>query len=442
MSSATLSSRVARVQTLFTVGVLAVVAMGTSVAVHALLTRQANQHLIWVTTRIANYTPAALEDLDLNWFRGEVEEVRPSDVRVELLDGSRRLIFAAGPDVVVRATEAGCAERETVRACATPVGTALLIAARASADDIASRQQFHIALFVACGLAGVATALVSRWVTRRAVQPLADLAARVESMEAGSGARLGRQTGLAELDGVAACFDGLVERFEQALNREKRFAAQASHELRTPLTIARAEIESLLRRENDAGAAERAVAAIDRLAALVQALLWFARAQERLPGEHLELVNLADLVRGEVDALGVAHAGSRFRCELPDEALVRADEELVRRALSNLFENAIQHGGGGEIEVAMTRAGDYLTVSVRNGGSVIPMELREQIFLPFFRARPATGAPGFGLGLALARAVARAHGGDIAVGSGREDETEMLLRLPLVVWHHAEAQIA
>jgi CheY-like chemotaxis protein len=62
-------------------------------------------------------------------------------------------------------------------------------------------------------------------------------------------------------------------------------------------------------------------------------------------------------------------------------------------------------------------------------------------FLPFFRARPAPGAPGFGLGLPLARAVARAHGGDVTVGSGRTDETEMLLRLPVVVWHQAQAQL-
>jgi len=420
---------------------LAIVAVGTSLVVHSLLARKADQHLLSVTTRIAAYVPVTLEGLDLSWFRGEVEEVRPSDVRIELLDASGRQILAAGPDLNATAQKAGCTEHGTVRVCATSAGAALLVAARDSSDDLASRHQLDLALFIACGLAGLAAAIGSRSVTRRAVQPLVDLAARVDGMEPGSGRRLGRQTGLAELDGVATCFDGLVERFEQALNREKRFAAQASHELRTPLTIARAEIESLLGEEHDAGAAGRAVAAIDRLAALVQALLWFARAQERLRQEHLDLVNLADLVRAEVDTLRVAHPDCRFQCELPDESLVRADEELLRRALSNLLENAIQHGAGASIEVEMTRAKDELTVSVRNGGSVIPLGLREQIFLPFFRARPAPGSPGFGLGLPLARAVARAHGGDVAVGPGREDATEMLLRLPVVVWHQAEAQL-
>ncbi|HKO94729.1 MAG TPA: HAMP domain-containing sensor histidine kinase, partial [Polyangiaceae bacterium] len=351
MKSATLSSRVARVQTLFTVSMLALVAVGTSIAVHSLLARKADQHLLSVTSRIAAYVPASLEGLDLSWFQREVEEVRPSDVRIELLDASRRPVFVAGPDIGASALATGCAERGTVRACTTSVGGALLMAARESSDDLASRRQLDLALFIACGVAGLAAALGSRFVIGRAVQPLADLAARVESVEPGSGQRLGIQTGLQELDGLAAGFDALVARFEQALNREKRFAAQASHELRTPLTLARAEIESLSRGEQDQSAAVRAMTAIDRLTALVQALLWFARAQERLRNEDLELVNLADLVRTEVAALQLAHARARFHCELPDEALVHADEELVRRAVSNLLENAVQHGAGGTVEV-------------------------------------------------------------------------------------------
>lgn len=441
MTSTTLSSRVARVQTLFTVSMLALVAVGTSIAVHSLLARKADQHLLSVTSRIAAYVPATLEGLDLSWFRGEVEEVRPSDIRIELIDASHRQIFVAGPDIDAPDVGVGCAERATVRSCATSVGAALLIASRDSSDDLASRRQLDLALFIACAIGGLAAAMGSRSVTRRAVQPLADLAARVESMEPGSGRRLGRQTGLQELDGLAAGFDSLVERFEQALNREKRFAAQASHELRTPLTLARAEIESLSRGEQDLNAAVRAMAAIDRLTALVQALLWFARAQEQLTDDHLDVINLADLVRTEVAALQLAHSSARFHCELPDEALVRADEELVRRAVANLLENAIQHGAGDAIELNMTHSGQELAFSVRNGGSSIPPELHEQIFLPFFRARPTPGAPGFGLGLPLARAVARAHGGDVAVGPERTDETEMVLRLPLVMWHQAEAPL-
>jgi signal transduction histidine kinase len=441
VSSATLSSRVARIQTLFTVSILALVALGTSIAVHSLLARKADQHLLSVTTRVAAYVPAQLEELDLNWFRGEVEEVRPSDVRIELRDASRRPIFTAGPALELPALEGGCAERAAVRGCAVGAGTALLIAARDSSDDRASRRQLDVALFIACGLAGLTAAIGSRSVTRRAVQPLADLAARVEVMEPGSGQRLGSPTGLSELDGLAARFDALVERFEQALNREKRFAAQASHELRTPLTLARAEIESIARGEQDVSAAARAMTAIDRLTGLVQALLWFARAQERLSDDHLDLVNLADLVRAEVGSLEAAHSNGRFHCELPDEALVRADEELVRRAVANLLENAIQHGAGDPIEVRMTQADNHLRFSVTNGGSAIPAELREQIFLPFFRVRPKSPTPGFGLGLPLARAVARAHGGDIQVGAERAHETEMVLRLPLVMWHQAEAPL-
>src|SRR3954466_7688142 len=98
---------------------LALVAVGTSIAVHSLLARKADQHLLSVTTRIAAYVPATLEGLDLNWFRGEVEEVRPSDVRIALLDASGQQIFAAGPGVDATLPKAGCAERGTARVCAT-----------------------------------------------------------------------------------------------------------------------------------------------------------------------------------------------------------------------------------------------------------------------------------------------------------------------------------
>ena len=97
-----------------------------------------------------------------------------------------------------------------------------------------------------------------------------------------------------------------------------------------------------------------------------------------------------------------------------------------------------RRGVDGRVQ-SMSQAGNHLSFRVTNGGSPIPLEFREQIFLPFFRVRPKTPTPGFGLGLPLARAVARAHGGDVEVGSGRPHETEMVLRLPLVMWHQAEA---
>src|SRR5262249_18295352 len=204
-----------------------------------------------------------------------------------------------------------------------------------------------------------------------------------------------------------------------ALAREKRFTAEASHELRTPLTVARAEIEALARGEGNGGAGRRALAALERLASLVEALLWFARAQSRLDHDRMELVNLADVIRAELEELRRAHPGRAFAVELPDEALVRGDEHLIRRAVANLLDNAVKYGDAAPIEARLARSGEGAVLSVANRGPAVAPTAREQIFVPFFRGRE-DGGSGFGLGLPFARAVARAHGGDVELGAARE----------------------
>src|SRR5262249_44815461 len=151
-------------------------------------------------------------------------------------------------------------------------------------------------------------------------------------------------------------------------------------ELRTPLTVARAEIETLAR---DAGAEgpRRALAALDRLCALVETLLWFARAQARLDGERMEIVNVADLMREELAAVA---PGRPRPVELPHGALVRGDEQLLRRALANLVDNAARHGEGA-IAARLTIDGGGLELSLHNGGPPISEARREALFQPFVR---------------------------------------------------------
>jgi signal transduction histidine kinase len=294
-----------------------------------------------------------------------------------------------------------------------------------------------LALLGACAVVGAGIALSSRAVTRRAIRPLLELTARVEAVEPGTGERSGFRSDLSELDALGRRFDDLVERFDAALAREKRFSAEASHELRTPLTIARAELEELMASAtHDPRALARAVSSIDRLSSLVDALLWFARAQGRLDTEHLEVVNLADIVRDELDVVGrVLALQVTDRC-IPDEALVRGDEELLRRAVANLLENAAKHGDGAPAAVRLIQFGDRLKLSIANGGRPIPAQFRDGIFMPFFRYRgDEHTVDGFGLGLPFARAVARAHGGELEHEPSSEHEVVMLLTLPLVDWN-------
>jgi signal transduction histidine kinase len=275
-------------------------------------------------------------------------------------------------------------------------------------------------------------------VTARAIAPLAKLASRVARLEPGGGERLELHSNVAEVDLLAERFDALVARFEEALEREKRFTAEASHELRTPLTLALAELEALARGEGDGAEPARALGALNRLAQLAESLLWFARAQGKIVDTRTDVVNLSDIIRAQVEDLRKAHPARRFQLDLPDEALVQAEETLIARAIGNLLDNAVKYGDDARIKVRVERSADTVRVTVINGGIGIPEAARSRVFVPFFRSSEANPqAEGFGLGLPFARAVARAHGGELRLGSERTLETELVLELPLVSWSNA-----
>jgi signal transduction histidine kinase len=448
VKSATLTSRVARVQTCVTAVALGVVAVGTSVAVRQLLTWKTDQHLESVMGRIGHYLDQAPpQSPDWAWLEYEVAEVRPHDVRVEIHDPAGQARIVVGPGSPLALLDVGCASQGNVRGCALRHGPYFIRATRDRSDDLAVSHQLTLALILACVAAAAVVALVSRAVMRRAVQPLSELEKRVSAIEPGTGQRVNLRSELLEIHNLAHRFDLLVERFEEALAREKRFTAEASHELRTPLTVARAEVEAIARNEHAPQALERALASLDGLGSLVEALLWFARAQSRVDDERMEIVNVADVVRSELRVLDRTHPGSSWLVELPDEALARGDEELLRRAAANLLDNAAKHGDGSHVEVCMSQARGSLELRVTNGGPVIPPELREDVFLPFVRAgSKLANRPGFGLGLPFARAVARAHGGDVRHGLALTSKTQMVLELPLVAWTNepgtSEASVA
>jgi signal transduction histidine kinase len=166
----------------------------------------------------------------------------------------------------------------------------------------------------------------------------------------------------------------------------------------------------------------------------VEALLWFARAQERLDDEGVALVNMADVIRAQLVELEGATLNRPIVARLPDEALVRGDERLLGRITANLLDNALKYGETAPVEISAGVEGEILSVRVINRGA-LSEDVRGRIFEPFFRG-PRTQAlvKGFGLGLPFARAVARTHGGDVVLGTGDPKRTEFVLTLPIVAW--------
>jgi signal transduction histidine kinase len=440
MTPRTLAGRIAAIQTVVTLLALTAAVVATTVTISVLLDRRADRGLRDIAARVAVLIERQdAESIGSLWVEREIDEIRPIAMRVEIRDRIGRTLAALGVAAEfgeIDSIEPGCGSHGTVRRCTFPAGAYVIVTATDEQEDLRTRDVFLVVMLIMIGLAAALVTFSSRAVARRTLAPLSRLTSRLSAINPGSGERVAMHSEIVELDRFAARFDDLLARFDDALARERRLTAHASHELRTPLTVARAEIDALASGADSVATRGRALAALDRLSALVEVLLWFARAEVRLDDAAMDVVNLADLVRAEVTERMRLQPEISARCDLPDEALVRGDERLLCRLAANLVDNAVKHGEGGDIELRAERAAGVVRLSIINRGQLAD-GVADRVFEPFFRGPRAANLPGFGVGLPFARAVARAHGGDLVLGASDPGHTAFVLRLPVVAWSNS-----
>lgn len=272
-----------------------------------------------------------------------------------------------------------------------------------------------------------------------------------------------------EVGRLARTFDGMLARLEEAFLRERRFTSDAAHELRTPLTVLKGTIGVALHRPRTAAQYREVLhsleAEVDRLIDLCEDLLTLARSESTAPRD---LGPVSDL--GEAAALAVERLrpfattrGVALELEIEAPLPVRGNPEHLGRAIYNLVHNAIKYTpSGGHVRVtgrivpgepppaattgsfsSRTAAPPHVVataeVRVTDDGPGISPEDLPHVFAPFFRtdrARTRTtdgqpGSTGAGLGLSIARAIARAHGGDIAATSTPGQGSTFVLSVPL-----------
>ena len=222
-----------------------------------------------------------------------------------------------------------------------------------------------------------------------------------------------------EIRQLADTFDAMLERLDRSFDGQRRLVASASHELRTPLAINRALLELAVTRP-DASADLRLLAhslleVNERHERLVDGLLTLADSENVVADRSP--VDLADVAEHVADLAGpvAGKAGVEIVRQLAPAATV-GDPILLERLTFNLVENGIRHneGDGGWLSVRTATVHGRATLYVSNTGPVVPGYEVETLFQPFRRLgrERVGGARGFGLGLSIVRAVARAHGGD------------------------------
>jgi two-component system, OmpR family, sensor kinase len=275
---------------------------------------------------------------------------------------------------------------------------------------------------IAIALAALA-ALAAMWlIVRPALHPLAVMAASADAID-----RRHLQTRLPlpappdELRRLAVAFNGLLDRLSESITSQRRFMADASHELRTPVTVVRTAaqvtLSSAVRTDSEyREALEIIEVQTGRLTQIVDDLFLLALAD--VDGQEVVLREcyLDDVVSACVrDASVMAKArGVTIKVDSADDVAVRGDEELLRRMVMNLLDNAVRYGPeGSDVRVRVSSSDRLVTLTVEDSGPGIPEADRERVFERFVRLETARTAAGGGLGLPIARWIAEQHHGSL-----------------------------
>lgn len=272
---------------------------------------------------------------------------------------------------------------------------------------------------------GIATLVTTPAVIRRSFAGLVDTARQAAAIDIGT-----RATQLAvaqvpqEIAPLVQAFNQTLTRLAQGYDRHNRFLTDAAHELRTPIAILRTRAELLTKEPQSV----RMLMDIERLSHLAQQLLDHQMLER--PANERQIVDLAELAsRVAADFAPLAiEAGYDLAFEPPPcKVEVEANALQIERALANLVRNAIDHGGGaGMITIAADATGG---LEVRDEGPGIPAAEHENIFEPFYRLQPQSR--GAGLGLNLARQIARLHDGTIRILDGSWRGARVRMGLPV-----------
>ena len=281
------------------------------------------------------------------------------------------------------------------------------------------------------------------WLARAALSPVERLRRQVAAISAGDEESAVQVPATGdEIAALAGTMNDLLGRLQRALARERAFVADASHELRSPLAVLRGELELAGRpgrsRDDLAAAVRSATAETERLARITDGLLLLARGDEEGLGLRRARADIGQLLtrsasaaRSRLDAAGVT-----CRVDVPPGLCAVVDPDRIRAAVDNLVDNALRFAPAGSVIVLAARAdGADLGIEVRDAGPGFPAGFLPHAFERF--RRPDSGRSrddgGAGLGLAIVRAIAVAHGGTATAGNEPGGGAVVRLRLPSAV---------
>ncbi|WP_285418694.1 heavy metal sensor histidine kinase [Pseudomonas sp. efr-133-TYG-5] len=308
--------------------------------------------------------------------------------------------------------------------------------------DITHHQHFlqrmqHL-IWLTVGLSALATALLGAWAARSGLRPLRRMSAVARGVSAQSlHARLPEAQMPAELAELAHSFNAMLGRLDDSFQRLSAFSADIAHELRTPLSNLLTHTQVTLTRprplEDYREALHSNLEELQWMAQLVNDMLYLAKADHGLLVPKREPLELAQEADALLEFFAPLAEDTRVTLRRDGHARFAGDRGMLRRALSNLLDNALRFTpADGEVRLLIAEHAQSLQVIVENTGEGISPEWLPRLFDRFYRADPARqegSSEHAGLGLAITQSIVRAHGGQIHCES-EAGWTRFVIELP------------
>lgn len=350
---------------------------------------------------------------------------------VEKLLAERRPVFET---VVLEA------RRDEVRVLYALIGPGVILQVGQSLENYGRITDAFRGIFLVTMALLIALAAGVGWfMARRAVSGVEAITRTAQGISGGTLERRVPVRGRGdEIDRLAMTFNQMLDRIETLVTEIKQMGDNIAHDLKSPLTRIRGSAEVALTTgkslaEYEAMAAG-AIEECDRLLDMINTMLMISRTEAGVERPSRAPVDLATLIREACELFGTMaeDRGVGLTCSVPERCEVSGDIRMLQRMIANLLDNAVKYTGqGGSVTVSLAEeGGENRVIRVKDTGIGIPAGDLPRIFERFYRGDQSRSTAGTGLGLSLARAIVRAHGGEITAASRPGEGSLFTVTLP------------
>jgi signal transduction histidine kinase len=281
--------------------------------------------------------------------------------------------------------------------------------------------------------------LVARIITGRSIKPILNIIETADKIsQENLNARIDLPKNKDELQLLSQTINDLMDRIQNAVEREKQLTSDASHELRTPLAVIKGTLEVLIRKpRNQTEYLEKinfCISEVDRLNTLVSQLLLLARFENRNQNIKYEDVSLNAIILDELSRYSdkIKNKGITVKHHFSEDYIIKSDNYLISIVIGNLISNALKYSNeNGEISIDLSNDDSTIIVSIFDNGIGISKENINKVFDPFFRSEPNDHpeVKGTGLGLSIVRRICILLDIDIKISSEENSGTNVILRI-------------